>query len=158
LGGAVFFLGRFAKERLFIGPLFKYIIILGGFFIVIVGLLMLLGKRWEFKLCQFLYKNILEHDKKSIVILGIIIGILPCAPLLAILSYTGLIAKSWLEAVLYSFSFGLGTFMSPLILLVMLAGAIPKFLLDKKEIYKVFSFVCGLIIVFLGIQLIRRAF
>jgi len=155
---AIFFLGNLAMDRL-LGNSFKYILIIGGVFIVSIGLLMILGKKLKWQSCHFLEKNILQYDKKSIVMLGLIMGLLPCAPLLAILSYIGLISKLWLTNLLYSFCFGIGTFLSPLILLTLLAGLFPRWLKDKKVVYeRVFSFVGGLVIVFLGLQLIGRAF
>lgn len=158
LGVLIFFLGNFLLER-FLHNFSKYILTLGGAFIILVGILMAWGRRLEFKPWQFLEKNIIGHDKKSMLALGLVTGLLPCAPLLVILSYVGLVSKSWFESLLYSFSFGLGTFISPLILLVILAGLIPKFLVDKKNLYtQIFSFICGLMIIFLGLQLIRKAF
>lgn len=158
LGLAVFFLSRFAVERL-LGDLSRYIFILGGAFIIIIGIFLAFGKSLELNFWQFLHKNILEHDKKSIFTTGLIIGLLPCAPLLAILSYVGLVSRTWLSSLLYSLSFGIGTFVSPLILLTILAGIIPRLFLQKKAIYSsIFSLICGLTIIFLGIQLILRAF
>jgi sulfite exporter TauE/SafE len=154
----VFFFGRFMLEQL-LGEYYKYVIIVGGAFIILIGILMALGRSLEIRPFKFLGKTILEHDIKSIVVLGLIIGLLPCAPLLAILSYVGLVSKSWPQSLLYGFSFGLGTFISPLILLAMLAGLMPGFLVDKKGLYaQIFSLICGLIIIFLGLQLIRKAF
>lgn len=154
----IFFLGRFTLDRL-LGNFSKYVVVLGGIFIILIGLLMALGKRLEFGLWQFLHKKFLERDKKSIMILGFAIGALPCAPLLAILSYVGLVSRNWLHTLLYSFSFGVGTFVSPLILLTLLAGFIPTWLKDRKILYsQIFSFICGLILIFLGTQLIKRAF
>jgi len=155
---AIFFLSRFAIEQL-LGGLYRYVLILGGGFIIIIGLFLAFGKRLEFSFCQSLHKNLLEHDKKSIFTVGLIIGLLPCAPLLSILSYVGLISRTWLVSLLYSLSFGIGTFVSPLILLTILAGIIPRLFLEKKAIYySIFSFICGATIIFLGIQLILRAF
>lgn len=152
----IFFLGKLTLERL-LGGSSKYIIILGGGFIIFIGLLMVLQR--FFRPCLLLGKNILEHDRKNLVMLGLIIGFLPCAPLLAILSYVGLISKSWLNSLLYSLSFGLGTFISPLLLLTVLAGAIPLFLPEKEAFYsRILSIICGCVIIFLGIQLINRAF
>ncbi len=165
----IFFLGRFALERL-LGGYSKYIVILGGGFIIFVGAMMAVGKKPEISgknpllhllssRWQVLQKNILEQDKKSLVMLGLIIGFLPCAPLLAILSYVGLISKSWLSSLFYSLSFGLGTFISPLLLLTVLAGAIPLLLPEKEALYsRLLSILCGCVIIFLGIQLISRAF
>jgi len=155
---AVFLLGKFTLERL-LGAYSRYIVIAGGSLIILLGLLMALGKKIKFKFWQLLRENMLEHDKKSVIALGMVIGFIPCAPLLAALSYIGLISKSWLDSLSYSFSFGIGTFLSPLILLAALSGMIPRFLTDKKGVYaRGFSFICGLIIIFLGIHLISRAF
>ena len=158
LSWLIFSLGRLAIGS-FLRGFSKYVFLGGGSFIILVGILTALGKRIEIKPWQFLQRNIVERDKKSIIIFGLIIGLLPCAPLLAIFSYIGLIARNWLSSLLYALFFGIGTFVSPLILLVMLAGLIPKFFLDKKENYgRYFSFICGLIITFLGLELLRRAF
>jgi len=155
---AIFFLSRFAIEKL-LGGLYKYVLILGGGFIVMIGLFLACGKRLEFNFWQSWHKNILERDKKSVVAVGLVIGLLPCAPLLSILSYIGLISRTWVSSLLYSFAFGIGTFVSPLILLIIIAGIIPRLFLEKKAIYySIFSLICGLMIIFLGIQLILKAF
>jgi len=158
LGVAIFFLGKFALEQVFT-EYSKYIFLAGGAFIILVGVLTVLGKRLELhKPLRFLQENILKRDSKSIIVFGLIIGILPCAPLLAALSYVGLVSKSWGEGLLYSFSFGLGTLISPLIFLVILAGLIPKIMRERNIFQRVFNSICGLIIILLGLQLFLRAF
>jgi len=158
LGVLFFFLGSLALERSF-ERYSKYILFAGGIFIIIMGLLMALGKSLELKFCKFLEHKILEKDKKSIFMLGLFIGLLPCGPLLAILSYVGLISKHWLQSSFYSLAFGVGTFVSPLALLAVFAGLLPRFFVDKRAVFgRIFSFICGLIIVFLGVELIRRAY
>jgi len=155
---AVFFLSSIAVENL-LGGLYKYILIAGGGFIAIIGLFMSFGKKLEFRPWQTLYKNLFERDKKSVFAVGLMIGLLPCAPLLSVLSYVGLVSRTWQASLLYSLSFGIGTFVSPLLLLVIFAGAIPRLLPDKKAAYhKIFTFICGLIIIFLGVQLILKGF
>ncbi|MDP3731697.1 MAG: sulfite exporter TauE/SafE family protein, partial [Candidatus Omnitrophota bacterium] len=125
LGLTIFFFSRFAVERL-LGGLYKYVLILGGGFIMSIGLFMAFGRRLEFSFWQSLHKNLLERDKKSIFSVGLAIGLLPCAPLLSILSYVGLVSRTWFSSLLYSLAFGFGTFVSPLILLAILAGVIPR--------------------------------
>jgi sulfite exporter TauE/SafE len=152
----IFIFGSFALERL-LGKYSRYIFILGGGFIILTGLLIALGKRLEFKLCHILQRNIIDKDKQSVFILGLIIGFLPCGPLLAMLSYIGLISKSLVESLCYGLSFGLGTFLSPIVLLIMGVGLIPKFLITRQAAYsKIFSLVCGFIIIFFGMQLIMK--
>jgi sulfite exporter TauE/SafE len=152
----IFSLGRLAMDR-FLGSFSKYLLIIGGAFVIVMGLLIISGKRWESGICSYLYKNVLEHDKKSIVILGLIIGLLPCAPLLGLFSYIGLVSKTWVSSLLYSLAFGMGTFLSPLLLLAFASGFITR--LFKNQIIpfqRILGFLCGLIIILLGAQLIYR--
>ena len=127
LGITVFFLGGFILDKA-LGGLSRYVFILGGAFIILVGILTISGRHLRFRPLQMLKKNMIERDKKSIIIFGLIIGLLPCAPFLAVISYLGLISKTWLQALLYSLVFGAGTILSPLILLVVAAGFIPRIL------------------------------
>jgi len=158
LGLLVFFLGTMGLEKI-LGDFSVYVLLLGGSFIILVGILTILGRPLRFIPGRFLQKNIIERDQKSIVMFGLVTGLLPCAPLLAVISYVGLISKHASQALLYSLFFGIGTFVSPLILLVILAGYIPHFLPDKKRLLgRIFNFICGLLIVALGLQLIMRVF
>lgn len=155
---AVFFLSKFALERL-LGSFYRYVLVLGGGFIILMGLFLALGKRPWPHFWPSWYRNILERDQKSMLVMGLVVGLLPCAPLLSVLSYVGLISRTWLSSLLYAFFFGIGTFLSPLLLLTILAGIIPRFFAEGKEIYyRIFSFICGLAMVFLGLQLTRKAF
>lgn len=141
----LFFLGRFIVGK-FMEEVSRYVLMLGGGFIILVGILTVLGKSWK---C----------DKQNIIVMGAVIGLLPCAPFIAALSYITLISKTWMHALFYSVSFGFGTFLSPLILLTVLTGLIPKFMVDKKDIVsRIFGYICGLIMILLGAQLIRKAF
>ena len=154
LGLAVFFLGRLIFERFF--NLFRLVSISGGVFVISLGALMILGKGANLISCSFLHRHILEKDSKSIIILGLIMGILPCAPLVSMLTYAGLISRNGFENLLYIFSFGLGTIVSPLVILTGLTGLLPKLRSNSYE--KVFNIVCGLIMVILGAQLIIKVF
>ncbi|MFH1397437.1 MAG: sulfite exporter TauE/SafE family protein [Candidatus Omnitrophota bacterium] len=154
---AIFFIGALSVEKIslnYSGLVYK----IGGGFIVLIGLFMVLGKRIGYPhFLNSLSKGLLEKDKKSVCLLGLIVGLLPCAPLLAVFSYIALAAKSTLESLVYGLSFGIGTILSPLILLVIASGALSGFIRKKEEVYRrVFSLACGLIIIFLGLQLILR--
>lgn len=131
-----FFLGRILAAR--------FVYIAGGIFIVTTGVAIAFEKKLEF-----------PHFKTNIFIFGLIVGLIPCGPLLSLATYIGLVSKSWLQSLIYSLSFGIGTFISPLILLAIFAGAIPQFILAKKQLFRrIFNFICGAIIIFLGIHLI----
>jgi sulfite exporter TauE/SafE len=155
---AVFLIGRFAVDRL-LGNFSQYIFILGGVFIVVLGLLVAIGSRLEFKPWQKLHSKFIENDNKSMMVLGLITGLSPCAPLLAILSYLGLISKTWPLALLYGLLFGVGTLLSPLLIVTMCAGLIPRLFLDRNNRYlRIFNFVCGAIVVILGLRLFFGVF
>jgi len=154
LGLLVFSFGRFIFDKLSI--FFKIILLIGGSFIVLLGLVMSLGQDFKFGICKLLHRHAIEKDKKSLIIFGLVLGFLPCIPLITVLSYSSLVAKTWLENIIYVFSFGLGTIFSPLIILSILSGFLPR-ILDGKSIYeRIFRIICGLIIILLGIQLIRK--
>lgn len=159
-------LGNFVTQRL-VGEYSKIASVTGGSFIIIVGIMMILGKQnnllihsgnsnFLVKLFGGLEKGLLERDKKTVFTLGLVTGILPCAPLISLFSYIGLSFKGWFEGLTCSLSFGLGTFFSPLILLALLAGALSGSV-AKRNYYRVFSIICGLIILFLGVNLILRS-
>ncbi|MFA7653333.1 MAG: sulfite exporter TauE/SafE family protein [Candidatus Omnitrophota bacterium] len=157
LGALFFLLGRLVFEKLTF--FYRPISITAGAFIILLGMLMLLGKSTNLAPCNFLQRNILENDRKSLIILGLAIGILPCAPLVTILTYAGLTAQNAFENLLYIAAFSLGTCLSPLLLLVALAGLLPGFLKGMESNYvKLFKAICGLIIVIMGLQLIWGVF
>lgn len=158
LGIGIFFLSSLAIENLLAG-LRKYILLSGGLFMAVIGLLMVLGRRLDPGFCRALNRVLLENDKKSIFAVGLLIGLMPCLPLLSVLSYIGLVSRGWTQSALYSFSFGIGTFISPLILIVMLAGSIRRLFLFNEAKYRlIFNSICGMVIIFLGVQLMGRAF
>jgi len=145
LGLLIYSLGRLAVTA-FMASYSRYIFILGGVFIVSIGIFIATNKKIWFK-------------NKNLVIMGVTIGLLPCAPMIAVLSYIGLVSKSWLQSLFFSFSFGLGTLISPLILIVVIAGFIPKILEKTQALYsKVFGIICGAVIIFLGARLMIRGF
>lgn len=152
----IFFLGEFILERL-LNEYAGYLYTAGGIFIIALGLVMIIAGDSGNRLCRFFDKNMLKDSRKSVILLGLVIALLPCAPLLAIFSYLILVSRTWTESLFYSLSFGLGTLVSPLLLLCMLAGLIPKFFSGKGQLYaRIFKVICGLVIVFLGMQLIWR--
>ena len=158
LGLLFFSFGKLIAERLLTG-LAPYVFIFGGAFIIVVGILLALGKRIESGLSTALYTRLLEKDRYSIFILGAIIGLLPCPPLIAVFSSQGLLAKSWFSSIVYMLSFGTGTALSPLVLLIVFAAWLPRISLRRKALMgKVFNFVCGLILIIMGGQLVWRAF
>jgi len=137
----------------------KYIYLAGGIFTIIVGLFVVSGKNEKMSACNFLHKKLFLKDNKNMLFFGAVIGFLPCAPLLAFFSYVALISKSWPECLVLTLAFGLGTFFSPLFILVAVLGLLPNFLLKFKPIYKtVLRVIAGIMLFILGVELLGRFF
>jgi sulfite exporter TauE/SafE len=157
LGVCVFLLGRFIMTEL-VGMAAKYLLIAAGAIILLIGVVMIAGKGRGGPFCGFLHKHMLEKDNKSVLILGIVIGLLPCAPLIALFSYIGLVSKTIAHSVLYSIVFGLGTAISPLLILVIFSGLVPKLTAARERFSRIVTIVSGSVIIIMGLQLLWRAF
>jgi len=157
LGVLIHLFGEIVTQR-FAGLVGKYLYLAGGIFILFIGVLMMFRQEKKDGLCAKIQNVFLKKDAKTVGLWGIIIGLLPCAPLVSVLSYIGLVARSWPQSIFYSLAFGLGTMLSPLLLLCGAAGVLQKFLHDHLRVQRIFNGICGLVVVTLGAQLIRRAF
>ncbi|MDP3730344.1 MAG: sulfite exporter TauE/SafE family protein [Candidatus Omnitrophota bacterium] len=90
---------------------------------------------------------------------GFLIGISPCAPLLALLFDIALMSKGLLDGALYAFFFGLGTFLSGLITIGVITGLltrIPAALVRSKTATVIFKTMCALLLLMLGLGLILK--
>ncbi|HTY44942.1 MAG TPA: sulfite exporter TauE/SafE family protein [Patescibacteria group bacterium] len=155
---AVFFAGSFVFEGA-CGSIARYAAIAGGAFIAVIGVLMALGKDLAWPVCRMFEAHFLQKGYPSALLLGLVLGISPCAPLFAVLSYVGLVSKTWAQAFCYGLAFGAGTCVSVLIVLVALAGCIPAWLRRGPAIYvRLLRTSCGLVIAVLGIQVIMKAY
>ena len=130
---------------------------IGGIFISSLGVLIFLGKESRFNVCRLLNESLIQKDTKSLIALGVIIGIFPCAPLIGIFSYIMMVSTHFSQGILMSAAFGLGTVISPMIFLGMLAGSIPKLkVLQNEKNLLIFQRICGGILFLLGMFLIVR--
>ncbi len=152
LGSLAGFFGKLLTTTLDKYGLTIYFI--GGMFISLSGILILLGKNPNLRLCQILRKYTVENDIRSSIVLGIIIGLLPCTPLLGILVYISLISKDLWQGALLGFSFGVGTIISPLIIFGILVSSLPKKIIKSPKTFEIFKKVCGFLLFLFGVQLI----
>lgn len=130
-----------------------YLYLVTAFFMVVLGIFIILGKGFKIPFGKIINKRILDKGTESMFILGFLIGISPCAPLIAILTYIACIAENIFLGVLYAFSFGIGTAVAPIIL-GSLVGVFPEKLFKSTKPLKVFQTFCGIILVLFGFQLI----
>lgn len=146
--------GQFFISHIYPLHIGKYISFAGGVFILIIGLLVFLGKAPDLRICSALNEKFIKNDVKSIFLFGVIVGVSPCAPLIGIFATMGLMSRNILDGVIFGLSFGVGTMVSPLLILAVLAGSIEKFLLNQKARI-IFNRICGIVIIILGILIIK---
>lgn len=158
LSMCIYFIGQAAIET-FIAEYARFLYIMAGFFLLVIGIYFILGKRMELKPFNLVYRHIVKGDTKNVVVLGIAYGLLPCAPLLGVLSYIGLVSKGWLQNIAYAVSFGAGTFVSPLLLVSLAAGSAPRFMKDHNCLAaRIVRIASGILALYMAGQLMRRAF
>lgn len=126
-----------------------------GFFVLLIGILTIITKEpLSSKHCSFFSKGNLRNAS----ILGLFAGFSPCLPLLGILNYIVIISKSPFEGLFYAFIFGLGTSISPVILLAGLSGRLAGNFSNNNKIKKLIRMVSSLILIYLGVRIIFSRF
>lgn len=91
---------------------------------------------------------------------GFLIGISPCAPLLALLFDVALMSRGLFDGISYTFFFGLGTFLSGLITIGVITGIltrVPTVFVKSKMVAIIFKTVCALLLLALGLGLILKS-
>ncbi len=93
--------------------------------------------------------------------LGFIIGISPCAPLIALLSEIALLSNSVLDGVAYGAAFGLGTFIPAFIITAGLSGLfkqIPQRLFKSPRTSLFLRIISSVMLIFFGLVLTAGLF
>lgn len=124
-----------------------------GAFIVLLGISVFFSKEF------FNEKYCLILNKKSVTnacFLGILVGLAPCLPLFGILNYIVIISKSFFDAIVYSFVFGLGTVISPLIVITVLSAKLQEVFFISQKVKLLLRFICALLLIFLGLNIILQ--
>jgi len=124
-----------------------------GAFIILIGISTIFYKvKSTTKICEWLHRG----NVRNMGILGILIGFTPCLPLWGILNYVVIISHTAFDAVIYSFVFGLGTTLSPLLLLVMLSAKAANKLSQNSKFKLAIRIICGTTLLFLGGKIILQ--
>ena len=136
----------FSSGRLVINVLHRYdwiIFVVAGTVICILGILIFLGRHYNFKF--------VKGGTQDVVLLGLLTGISPCLPHIAVWVYITVEAKSIGQSLVYALSFGAGEFIPP-ILLGLLSGKISSLL--RGNFFIVVSRICGLLLFGIGLRLL----
>ena len=85
---------------------------------------------------------------------GFLMGVAPCVPYVAILTYIACVAeKDVLAGMWYATVFALGTAIAPIVLGAFM-GFIPSKALKSLKLLKTFQSVCGIVLIFFGFKLL----
>ena len=155
LGAIAGFSGKLISSVFILGNLPYLFKALSSLIILLFGITILFGRKSGTPaICGFIEKN----NIKSLMALGLLIGLSPCAPFLEMLLYIILKSKNALDGAVYGMSFGIGTIFSPLLIIGAAAGYFPKILITNKNIYKWFQISCGISIVFYSFVMLYTLF
>jgi cytochrome c biogenesis protein CcdA len=124
---------------------------LGALIIIIVLFDLLKG---PVKFCGLLGKKYFEKTNLNSFAAGVLIGLSPCAPFLGVLTYIVAKSDSPLLGLVNGFSFGLGTFFSPLVLLGFFAGMIAPAFENSKKLFMITRIAADLIVIYFGVKLV----
>lgn len=125
-------------------------------FILFLGIALLLGRSPHLRFCQIFSKYTTSQSWKSFILLGLLIGFSPCITLLGVLAYISAVSQDLLYGAFLGLCFGLGTSLSPLILIGILSGGLPKLIFRREKFLGIFNRICGLFLIYLGLQLVVR--
>jgi len=121
-----------------------------AFFMITMGILIILGKGFK----MHIGRGILDKGTKSMFLFGFLMGVAPCVPYVAVLTYIACVAEDTiLTGILYAAIFATGTAVAPMVLGTLM-GIIPGKLLRSDKLYRAFQVVCGVVLVLFGFQLI----
>jgi len=127
----------------------------GGIVIILLGIYVWLAKEPLAWACKCRASTI--FNSSSLFILGFVIGIFPCAPLLALLLEIALVSKSAWGGLFYALAFGLGTFISGFIVMGVLSGiftSLPSRIFKSGTGNLIFRTLCAVLLILLGLRLI----
>lgn len=95
----------------------------------------------------------------GVFIFGFLMGLSPCAPLLALLFNVALMSRGALDGAFYTLFFGLGTFISGILTIGIAAGLlsrIPASVIKTRTVNTAFKIICALLLFILGLTLILK--
>ncbi len=119
-------------------------------FMITIGILIILGKGFKIGIG----KSILDKGTTSMFLFGFLMGIAPCVPYVAILTYIACIAENAvLTGILYAAVFAISTATAPIVLGTLM-GIIPGKLFKPAKLLRTFQLICGVALVLFGFQLV----
>jgi sulfite exporter TauE/SafE len=119
-------------------------------FMIVMGICIILGKGFKIPIGN----NMLKRGTESMFLFGFLMGVAPCVPYVAILTYIACIAENdVLAGMQHATVFALGTAIAPIVLGAFM-GLVPGKVLKSMKLLKTFQAVCGIVLIFFGFHLL----
>ena len=127
-----------------------WLYLVSALFMVTIGTLIILGKAFKIHIG----KSVLDKGTASMFLFGFLMGIAPCVPYVAILTYIACVAENAvLAGILYAGLFATGTAIAPIVLGTLM-GVVPEKLFKPAKLLRTFQIICGVVLILFGFQLI----
>jgi len=126
---------------------------LGGLFIISLGVLIIVSHQVRNPFCRIAGKIQKVFTPGDLILLGLVMAFLPCAPHLVLLGFVALSATSTFQGMALAAAFGIGASISPLILGA-ISGELSQITSSKGWITLAFRIFCGGLIIAVGLQLL----
>lgn len=128
---------------------------IGGILSILLGIAVIFYKETEECGCKSAPARVLNFG--GIFAFGFLVGITPCPPLISLMSEIMLLSTGGFDGAMYALSFGLGAFLSGLIVIGAISGVaayIPVKVLKSAASRMIFKLMCALCLILLGLSLI----
>jgi sulfite exporter TauE/SafE len=145
LGGLFGYFGALMLKHYYSSGFYHYIQAGLSVLLISIGASVLIGRKIGFKFCS--------AGEGSTLLLGVLVGLSPCVPLTGILIEIALFSDNFLSGLAYSFFFGIGTVMSPLLLL---SAAVPLVGGINRKVSGIFNYICAAMMMLAGVYLLFR--
>jgi len=126
---------------------------LGGALIVSLGVLIIVSHQARNPFCRIAGKIKGVFTPGDLILLGLVMAFLPCAPHLVLFGFVALSATSVFQGMALAAAFGIGASISPLILGAV-SGELSRITSSKGWITLAFRIFCGGLIIAVGLQLL----
>ncbi|UCC67517.1 MAG: sulfite exporter TauE/SafE family protein [Armatimonadota bacterium] len=138
LGVLVAYLGTRLNEATSFHQLQSAVNVLAGALLIIAGALLAILVRPLLGCCKASPRLAPIRDVRLLAVLGFLFGLSPCAPMMAVMARVGIESATVALGAICMVLFGIGTALSPLLLLGAGSGMLSELLARRANVFEVF--------------------
>jgi sulfite exporter TauE/SafE len=154
LGALVAYFGTRLHEASAFHHLQSVVQVLTGVLLIAVGVLLTLFAASPSGCCRVVHRLSPVQNTRFLVGLGFLYGLSPCVPMVAVMARVGLQSTTIAAGAACMAIFGVGTVLSPLLVLGAGSGMFAESLARRGTALSVFRRACGLLLCYSGVCLI----